>query len=324
MTDVAARALRVTLLAGGVGGAKMAEGFAACPEVDLTVIGNVADDDEFHGLWVSPDIDTLIYSLAGRVNRDQGWGLADEGRRALDTLAELGADTWMFLGDRDFGVHIHRSARLAQGHSRSAITADMARALGVHARMVLPTDDVVQTRVRTDAGWQSFQEYFVRDRCAPEVREIAYEGLAKARPTAHAIEALANADLIVIAPSNPVVSIAPILGVPGLRTALAQGPAPVVAVSPLIGGRVVKGPADRMMRGLGLRADALGVAQGYRDLAPTMVIDHADAGLASEIGALAAGVHVIDTLMPDAAGKARLAREVLALASRPSAGGAAA
>ncbi|MEM9144914.1 MAG: 2-phospho-L-lactate transferase [Pseudomonadota bacterium] len=303
----------VTLIAGGVGGAKMAEGFAACPEVRLSIVGNVADDAEFHGLWVSPDIDTLTYTLAGLINREQGWGMADEGHRALDTLARLGEDTWMFLGDRDFGLHILRTARVHRGERRSVIAADIARALGVGPRILLPTDDVVQTRVRTDRGWLGFQEYFVRERCAPEVRTIAFDGIEMARPTPEALEAIATADLIVIAPSNPLVSVAPILGIPGIRRAVAEAPAPCIAVSPLIAGKVVKGPADRMLASLGHQADALGVARLYADIADRFLIDQADADLAGAIASLGLAPDIRDILMRDAADKARLAGEILAL-----------
>ncbi len=313
---------RITLLAGGVGGAKLAEGFQALDGVDLTVIGNVADDEEFHGLWVSPDIDTLTYSLAGRIDRSQGWGVADEGHRALEVLKDLGQDTWMTLGDRDLGLHIWRTMRRAQGDRPQNIAADIAKAFGVTAKIVLPTDDIVQTRVRTDAGWQSFQEYFVRDRCTPEVRDLTFTGAGVARPTAEALAALQGADLIVIAPSNPLVSIAPILAVPGIRDAVTSAPAPVIAVSPLIAGKVVKGPADRMMTALEHRADALGVAEIYRGLAQTLVIDNADAALAERIAALGIAPVMSDILMPDQPGKERLAREILAVGLRTERGAA--
>ena len=304
---------RVTLIAGGVGGAKMAEGFAAHPDVDLTIIGNVADDEEFHGLWVSPDIDTMLYTLSGRINRNQGWGVADEGRRALATLGELGADTWMFLGDRDFGLHIYRSARLRAGARPSDITADIATRFGLRPRLLLPTDDRVQTRVRTKAGWLSFQEYFVRERCAPEVLELAYEGISEAKPTAEALNALGDADLIVIAPSNPLVSIAPILQIPGMTQAVRAAAAPVYAVSPLIAGKVVKGPADRMMTSLGLRADVVGISDFYAEIAEFIFMDAADAALSSEVAAQGPTPHVTDILMLDAAAKARLAGDILAV-----------
>ena len=263
----------------------MAEGFAALPEVDLTIIGNVADDDEFHGLWVSPDIDTMLYTLSDRINREQGWGLADEGRRALDMLSDLGADTWMFLGDRDFGLHIYRTERLRRGDRPSEITADIAKRLGITARLVLPTDDRVQTRVRTPDGWLTFQEYFVRERCAPDVLELRHDGIEAARMTVEAGDAIAGADLIVVAPSNPLVSIRPILNIPGVRGSLAAAKAPIIGLSPLIAGKVVKGPADKMMASLGLRADAFGVAAVYGGVLGRYLIGTAAANLAPQIGA---------------------------------------
>ncbi|MEM9342349.1 MAG: 2-phospho-L-lactate transferase [Pseudomonadota bacterium] len=304
---------RVTLLAGGVGGAKMAEGFAALPDVDLTIIGNVADDEEFHGLWVSPDIDTMLYTLSGRINREQGWGLADEERRALDMLSDLGADTWMFLGDRDFGLHIYRAERLRRGDRPTEITLDIAERFDIAARIILPTDDRVQTRVRTPDGWLTFQEYFVRERCAPDVLELRYDGIADARITNEARVAIAGADVIVIAPSNPLVSIRPILSIPCVTKALQKARGPILGLSPLIAGKVVKGPADKMLSTLGHRADAVGVAGLYRDLLDHFVIDTADKDLAPEIAAMGITPHSADIMMPDAAGKARLAQEVLAL-----------
>ncbi len=303
---------RVTLLAGGVGGAKMAEGFDALDDVELSVIGNIADDAAFHGLWVSPDIDTLTYSLAGRIDRAQGWGVADEAHRALDVLDELGNDTWMTLGDRDFGLHIYRTNALRQGQSRSEIAAHVAQVFGVKSQIILPTDDVVQTRVRVADGWLSFQEYFVREQCKPEVLELDFDGIQSARPTKAALTAISTADLIVVAPSNPLVSIDPILNIPGIRAALTATSAPKIAVSPLIDGKVVKGPADRMMTALGLRADALGVARHYGDLIDTMVIDNADAALVDPILALGMGAVCQHTLMKTIDDKTALASAILA------------
>ncbi|MCY4303946.1 MAG: 2-phospho-L-lactate transferase [Aestuariivita sp.] len=304
---------RVTLLAGGVGGAKMAEGFAALDGVELTVIGNVADDEEFHGLWVSPDIDTMLYTLSGRINREQGWGVAGDCRRALDTLGELGADTWMFLGDRDLGLHIYRTERLKRGDSLSDITSDIAHRFGIDAQIVLPTDDRLQTRVRTAQGWLSFQEYFVRESCAPEVLELDYHGLSNAKVTCAARTAISSADLIVIAPSNPLVSINPILSVDGIRIELARAVARIVAVSPLIAGKVVKGPADRMMASLGHRSDAAGVAEFYKGIVQHIFISEDDARLASEIRAYDIVPHLANILMPDAAAKISLAGEILTI-----------
>lgn len=303
--------MKVTLLAGGVGGAKMAEGLAALPDVDLSIIGNVADDDAFHGLWVSPDIDTLTYSLADVIDRTQGWGVADEGHRALQTLSKLGAETWMTLGDRDFGLHIYRTMRRAKGDRPSDIARDVAKAFGVKPQILLPTDDVVQTRVRTDEGWLSFQEYFVRERCSPEVRELAVHGLSDARPTPEALEAIAGADLIVVAPSNPLVSIAPILDVPGIRAAVSDAAALKVAVSPFIGGKVVKGPADKMMKALGERPDALGVARRYAGFVDALMIDRVDAPLEADIRPEGLDILSSATLMKSRDDKARLASEIV-------------
>ncbi|MEM6636224.1 MAG: 2-phospho-L-lactate transferase [Pseudomonadota bacterium] len=307
---------KVTLLAGGVGGAKMAEGLAALKDVDLSIIGNVADDDAFHGLWVSPDIDTLTYSLAGVIDRVQGWGVADEGLRALETLKTLGQSTWMTLGDRDLGLHIYRTMRRARGDRPSDIAADVAAAFGVNAKIVLPTDENLRTVVQTDAGTMTFQEYFVRERCRPTVSGIDFEGLSAARATPEAIAALRGADLVVIAPSNPLVSIGPIIALPEIRNALQSAPGRKVAVSPLIAGQAVKGPAAAMMTSMCFRADAVGVAKIYAGLIDTMVVDNQDAALADEIAALGMDVHGTNIMMRDQADKARLAGALLAMPAR--------
>ena len=304
---------RVTLLAGGVGGAKLAEGLAEIPKIALTVIGNVADDEEFHGLWVSPDIDTMLYTLSGRVNRDQGWGLADESNRALEMLNCLGANTWMFLGDRDFGLHIYRTERLRRGDRPSDILTDIASKLGIKSKIVLPTDARVQTRILTDGGWLSFQEYFVRERCQPEVLELSYDGLELFKITAEAELALNEADLIIIAPSNPLVSILPILKTPGFNAALQNATAPIFAVSPLIAGKALKGPADRMLTSLNYRADAIGVAHFYENIAAHFLMDSNDFELSEEVSKLGMQAYTAHIFMPDLAGKVRLAREILEL-----------
>ena len=302
---------RVTLLAGGVGGAKLAEGLAEIHEVSLTVIGNVADDEEFHGLWVSPDIDTMLYTLSGRVNRDQGWGVADESNRALEMLNCLGANAWMFLGDRDFGLHIYRTERLRSGDRPSDILADIASKFGINSKIVLPTDARVQTRVLTDGGWLSFQEYFVRERCQPEVLELSYNGLESSKITPEAEQALMETELIVIAPSNPLVSILPILKIPGFHTVLQKATAPILAVSPLIAGKALKGPADRMLTSLNYRADAVGVAHFYENIAAHFLMDSNDVELSDEVSKLGMKPYTADILMPDLAGKVRVAHEIL-------------
>jgi LPPG:FO 2-phospho-L-lactate transferase len=302
---------RVTLMAGGVGGAKLAEGLAEIPEISLTVIGNVGDDEEFHGLWVSPDIDTMLYTLSGRVNRDQGWGLADESNRALEMLNCLGANTWMFLGDRDFGLHIYRTERLRSGDRPSDILADIASKFGINSKIVLPTDARVQTRVLTDGGWLSFQEYFVRERCQPEVLELSYNGLESSKITPEAEQALMETELIVIAPSNPLVSILPILKIPGFHTVLQKATAPILAVSPLIAGKALKGPADRMLTSLNYRADAVGVAHFYENIAAYFLMDSNDVELSDEVSKLGMKPYTADILMPDLASKVRVAHEIL-------------
>ncbi|MCY4196900.1 MAG: 2-phospho-L-lactate transferase [Rhodobacteraceae bacterium] len=309
---------RVTLLAGGVGGAKLAEGFAGLEQVALTVIGNIADDDEFHGLWVSPDIDTMLYTLGGRINRVQGWGVAGESEQALTVLRELGANTWMFLGDRDLGLHIYRTERLRRGDRPTDIVRDIAASFGITAHILLPTDDRVQTRVRSKAGWLAFQEYFVRERYEPRVLAINYQGIETAKPTLEAITAISLADLLVIAPSNPVASILPILKVNGITEALQATAAPVVAVSPLIAGKTVKGPAAEMMKALGIRPDVVGVSSIYTDIARYLLIDSQDACHTELIRA--AGIEPIccDIFMPDREGKTRLANAILDLLPSPA------
>ena len=307
--------VRVVLLAGGVGGARMAEGFAALPDVSHSVVGNIADDDAFHGLWVSPDIDTLTYTLAGLVDRSQGWGVADEGHRALGVLASLGQPTWMTLGDRDLGLHIYRTMRRARGDRPSQIARDVAAAFGVGPAILLPTDDRVQTRIETAAGTLSFQEYFVRERCAPEVTGLWFDGAEAATPAPEALEAIAAADVIVVAPSNPLVSIDPILAVPGLHDAVVEAGAPVVAVSPLIAGKAVKGPAARMMAELGFEASACGIARHYQGLADALLIDESDAEHAPAIAALGVEPVAAPILMAGPEAKQALARRVLEAAT---------
>lgn len=306
---------QVTLLAGGVGGAKMAEGLAASRYGGaLTVIGNIADDHEFHGLHVSPDIDTLIYSLADLVDRNQGWGLAGETYRTLERLSTLGSDTWMKLGDLDFATHIRRTELLRAGRRLNEIVELLARDCGVETTIRVPTDDPVRTRLNTEIGWLDFQEYFVRERCQPTVYAIQFAGAENAIPTPEALSALADADLILVAPSNPLVSIGPMLAMPGFKDALRSSAAPKIAVSPLIGGRTVKGPADRMLESQGYRADPLGLADFYEGLIDGFVIDRVDAGLTGTLRDKGFDVIEDDILMNDAADKHRLAESIVSQA----------
>ena len=302
----------IVLLSGGVGGAKMAEGFAFSRYADqFSIIGNVADDQSFHGLWVSPDIDTLVYTLTDNIDREKGWGLADDSHRVLDQLKRLGADTWMYLGDKDFATHILRTQLRHQGVRPSEIASRIARSLGLNIPILLPTDAVIQNQVKTENGWIAFQDYFVKWGCKPEVLGCRVDGIDQAKATPEALRAIAAADVIVIAPSNPVVSIRPILSVPGIREALELSSAFKVAVSPLVGGKTVKGPADKMMRAAGYRADVEGVADIYAGLIDGLVIDQKDRGSLPRLQAKVEQLLVTDTLMFNRPSKIRLAESLI-------------
>jgi LPPG:FO 2-phospho-L-lactate transferase len=308
---------RVVALAGGVGGAKLAEGLQAAVAERLTVIVNTADDTERHGLLVCPDHDTVLYTLAGRENETFGWGLAGDTWATMTALERYGEAGWFRLGDADLATHIVRTDRLRRGGRLTEVLRGLQHALGVGPAILPMTDAPVRTRVRTDDGWLDFQDYFVRLRQAPEVREVQFAGIDAARPTPEVVAALGAADVVVIAPSNPIVSIGPILAVPGMTELLvaarARG-ARFIAVSGIIGGKALKGPADRMLASLGHEATALGVARGYAGLIDSFVLDMADEALAPEVEALGIRGVVTDTIMTDDASRARLAREILATA----------
>jgi len=309
---------RVVLLAGGVGGARLAHGLQAHLGSGLSVVVNTADDLERHGLLVSPDHDTVMYTLAGIANRAWGWGVEGETFAASEQLARLGEETWFRLGDRDLATHIVRTRRLRAGDRPTDIARDLQRALGVEAAILPMTDASVRTEVRTDAGWLQFQDYFVRQRQEPAVLEVRFVGIDEAALTPEVGAALDAAEAIVIAPSNPFVSVEPILAVAGieagLQTARTRG-APVVAVSGIVGGKALKGPADRMLRSLGHESSALGVARLYTGIADVFVLDERDASLEPAIADLGFRVVVTDTIMADDAGRARLAADVLAAAA---------
>jgi LPPG:FO 2-phospho-L-lactate transferase len=308
------KGLNVLLLAGGVGGAKAAEGLAKTGH-KVTILGNIADDQEFHGLWVSPDIDTLVYSLASVIDRNQGWGLSGESHRVLDRLEKLGADTWMSLGDLDFATHIYRTQARKEGVLASEIAASIAQSFGVKTPILLPTNEVVQTQVETEDGWLSFQEYFVKKRCQPDVKAIRFEGIEQAKPTPEALAAIADADVIVFAPSNPIVSITPILNVPGIREAIKESAARKVAVSPFIAGKTVKGPADKMMASAGVDDGLLGVAQLYQGLVDDLVIDTQDSAFIDLLTQMKYGVLSRNILMQSLAQKQALMADVVNFAS---------
>jgi len=304
----------VLALAGGVGGAKLADGLQAHLGDRLAVVVNTGDDCERHGLLVMPDHDTVLYNLAGIEQAEWGWGIEGDTHAAMAQLGAYGEETWFSLGDRDLALHVARTARLQAGGRLTEVCLGLQRSLGIAARILPMADEPVRTEVRTDDGWLEFQDYFVRLRQAPEVLEIRFAGIDDARPTAEVLAALAASAAIVICPSNPLVSVAPILGVPGMREAIGaarQRGVPVAAVSPIVGGRALKGPADRMLAALGLEVSAVGVARLYADLADVFVLDAVDAALAPGVEAL--GIHAIvtDTIMTDDAARARLAGEVL-------------
>ncbi len=304
----------VLALSGGIGGAKLALGLARIlPPQDLLVIANTGDDFEHLGLAISPDIDTLMYTLAGLDNPELGWGRRDETWSFMETLAALGGADWFRLGDRDLAVHVERTRRLRSGETLCAITADFCRRLGIGPRVLPMSDDPVRTRLRTDEGWLDFQDYFVRLRCRPRLREITFAGASAARAHPEFLAALGAETLraVIICPSNPFISVEPILAVPGVRAAIAACRAPVVAVSPVIAGRAVKGPTAKMMTELGIIPGAAAVAERYADLLDGYVIDSADA---SEAAGLGPRVTLAPTLMTTLAERDALARVVLAAA----------
>ncbi len=306
--------MTVVALSGGVGGAKLALGLSrVLPANELLVVCNTGDDFEHLGLCISPDIDTVMYTLAGVANPELGWGRADETWSFMEALNSIGGETWFRLGDRDLAVHIERTRRLRGGESLSAITGDLCARLGVAPRVLPMSDDPVRTRVRTDDGWIDFQDYFVRRRCEAVVHELAFHGASTARAQPDFLTALADpaTKAVVICPSNPFISIEPILAVPGVSAALAECAAPVIAVSPIIGGRAIKGPTAKMMAELGMTPSAGGVARRYDELIDGYVCDFADMDQAAGVSAK---VTLAQTLMTTLADREALARVVLSAA----------
>src|SRR5260221_5637910 len=306
---------RVVELAGGVGGAKLADGLLAAANVDLTVIVNSGDDLWLHGLAIWPDHDTVTYTLAGIDDEQRGWGLANETWTVMDRLAELGEGAWFRLGDRDLATHLWRTDRLRAGTRPTTVALELSRRMGIAAAILPMTDDEVRTDVRTDDGWLEFQEYFVHRHQAPDVHEVRFRGAAGSTATPEVLAALAAAELIVVAPSNPIVSVGPILAVGGIRAAIGAARrrgTPVVAVSGIVGGRALKGPADRMLASLGHEPSALGVARLYAELADRVVLDAVDAGLSPAVEGLGLATLVTDTIMTDDASRARVAATVVA------------
>jgi LPPG:FO 2-phospho-L-lactate transferase len=308
--------VKVVALSGGVGGARFLRGLVevVAPE-DVTVVGNVGDDVEILGLHVSPDLDSILYALAGVADDERGWGRADETWNALATVEALGGESWFRLGDLDLGLHLVRTQALAAGEPLSAVTARLAAALGLGVALLPATDDRLRTHLVTPAGRFPFQEWFVARGHRDEVDRVDYEGAETAGPAPGVVDAIAEADAIVLAPSNPYVSIGPIVAVPGIREALEQRRAPAVAVSPLIGGRAVKGPADRMLARLAGGTTPHQVTQCYKGLIDALVIDEADA---ADAEGLPVRPIVTRTLMTDAGARRRLAEAALEAAGAPA------
>lgn len=302
----------IAALAGGVGAAKLLLGF--CHEIapeEVTVIANTGDDLEWFGLRICPDLDTIAYTLSGRVNTATGWGFEGDTFECLKVLGEYGCDTWFQLGDRDLATHLYRTRLLRQNVCLSEVTSRICNALGVRSRLIPMTEAYAPTYVVTDSGELHLQEYLVLRQAQPRVKGLRYTNVERAAPAARVVESLRNADLVVICPSNPFISIGPILTVPGIRECLRCTQAPVVAVSPVVSGRALKGPAAKMLAELGYPVSALGVAQFYASLARVFVLDQRDAHLKEEIEGLGLKVLTADTLMHTLDDRRRLARRIL-------------
>ena len=304
--------IKVAALAGGVGGSKLLVGLQrALPDGALTAVVNTGDDAVIYDVHVSPDVDIVTYWLAGIADVERGWGLVGDTFEVVDSLARLGVDAWFRLGDRDLATCMHRTSHLRQGLTLSTITDEIRRALGVPTQVIPMSDDPVATRIDTaDGRTLEFQEYFVKERCEPEVSGVRFAGLADAKPAPGVLEALREADVVIVCPSNPVVSIGPILALPEVRDVLREHP-DVVAVSPIVGGKPLKGPADRLMPALGAEVSALGVATLYADFCNRFVVDVLDDAIKPEIEALGMETSALDTIMKDHSVSQRLADDLL-------------
>ena len=306
------RAPRVLALAGGVGAARFLDGLARilAPE-RLFIVGNTGDDAEIHGLHISPDIDTVTYTLAGLADPQRGWGIRGDRFDCLEALGRLGAETWFQLGDRDLATHLYRTERLRQGHTLAEVTAEIRSALGVKSQVVPMSNHSVRTRVCTQAGELEFQTYFVKRRARDMVSGVRFDGVERAKPAPGILEAIAHADAIILCPSNPFISIGPILAVPGIREALRQRRERIAAISPIVGGRALKGPAAQMMRGMHLTPSATEVARQYADFASIFVFDQVDAKESSQVEALSMRPVVTNTVMSGPRERKALARDVV-------------
>lgn len=304
--------MHITALAGGTGAAKLLRGLARLIDPrDLTVVVNTGDDAEIWGLHVSPDLDTVCYTLSGVIDEQKGWGLTGETFNTLDQIARFGEPAWFNLGDRDLATHLHRTRLLREGRTLSQVTQAVASALGVSARILPMSDQPVRTRILGPDGWLAFQEYFVREKAQVDVRAVSYAGAARAQPAPGVVDALLTADAVLVCPSNPITSVGPILAVPGLVEALRATEATVVAVSPIVGGDAVSGPAGRLMASAGLPVSAAGVARAYADWLDVLVFDERDRALAPEIERTGVRPVAAPTIMSGREAEVALARRVL-------------
>src|SRR6267378_1898255 len=318
--DAGMSARPVVVLAGGVGAARFLRGLVrVVPPEEIIVIGNTGDDIWWHGLYIAPDLDTVTYWLAGVADESRGWGIRGDTFTAQAALARLTDRSWFQLGDRDLATHLYRTGRLAAGVPLHRVTAELAERLGVRSRILPMSDARIETRLTTDAGDLHFQEYFVREHFRPAVHEIYWTGLDQAHPAPGIADALSAARLVLIAPSNPSISIGPIVRVPGMRALLAAARSRTVAISPLIAGRAVKGPTVELMRAQGVRPDALGVAQLYREIASGFLMDTADATLAPAIEDLGYRIAVRPTILDDSDSAGQVATAALDLLRQPQA-----
>jgi len=302
----------ITALAGGVGAARFLQGLIKIvPEEEVTVIVNTGDDIQLYGLHISPDIDIVMYTLAGIVNKDRGWGIEKDTFHCLKTLQRYGYETWFSLGDRDFATHIHRSYLLEGGVSLSEVTRRLCRSLGLGMKILPMTDDKFETKILTNKGVIHFQEYLVKRGARDKVLDVTFEGTEEAQPAQGVIDSIMNAEAIIICPSNPIVSIGTILSIKNVRKSLRETRAKVVAISPIVGGAPIKGPADKLMRGLGLEVSAYSVAHLYQDFLDIFVIDHIDQANSERIEELGLRVIVTNTIMKSLQDKVKLARVTL-------------
>lgn len=302
----------IVVLAGGVGAARFLQGLVqVIPQERITVIGNTGDDRDFYSLRVSPDLDIVMYTLAGIVDETHGWGIRDDTFATMQQLTRYGNDDWFMLGDRDLATHIHRTNLLRQGKTLSEVTDNLRRYFGLGMRILPMSDQSVQTHIQTPVGLLHFQEYMVKRRCADVVLDVTFVGASEAKPAPGVLDAIREAEAILLAPSNPIVSIGSILAVPGIHDALHEASGAVVAVSPIVSGAPIKGPADKLMQGLGMEVSAVGVARCYRDFLDVMVIDEQDARLLIAIEELGIPAVATNTIMRDIAAKAALARIML-------------